>query len=130
MLALDHGKARCGCAVSDADGTIATPVESVDRPDSPQGLDAISKMAARYQAQSIVVGLPVLLSGEEGTQSAAARSFAGRLRRVVDIPIELYDERFTTKMAGRCVRAGSGAAEDSLAAAHLLESYLQRLRNI
>lgn len=130
MLALDHGKARCGCAVSDPDGTIATPVESVDRPDSPQGLVAISELAARYEAQSIVVGLPVLLSGEEGSQSAAARSFAGRLRKIVDIPVELYDERFTTKMAGRSVQAGSGAAEDSLAAAHLLESYLQRLRNV
>jgi putative Holliday junction resolvase len=69
----------------------------------------------------VVVGLPLTLAGEEGEQAASARAFAGSLRGRIDLPVDLYDERLTTRMA---TATGGQADEDSIAAAHLLESYL------
>jgi putative Holliday junction resolvase len=123
VLALDHGAARCGCAISDPSGTLATPLEAVERPDSKRGLAALARMAADHGAERVVVGLPLTLRGEEGDQAAAARTFAERLERRLNIPVELHDERLTTRLAERT--GGSGNA-DSRAAAHLLESYLAR----
>ena len=120
ILALDHGSARCGCAVSDPSGTIVTPIEPVAPPDPA----AVADLARELEVERVVVGLPVGLDGEEGDQAAAARSFAGRVRSQLEIPVETYDERLTTRMASASRREGSRAAEDSLAAAHLLDSYL------
>jgi putative Holliday junction resolvase len=119
VLALDYGTARCGCAVSDPTGTVVQPLEAVE-PDP----ERIADLAASRQVERIVVGLPVSLSGDEGEQAALSREFAGRLRRAVDVPVETYDERLTTRMADRSAAEGAGADRDSLAAAHLLESYL------
>jgi putative Holliday junction resolvase len=121
VLALDHGSARCGCAVSDPSGTLATPLEAIVRPETERGLAAIAELVRETGAERVVVGLPRTLSGEEGQQAAAARSFAGRVARVVDVPVELHDERLTTRQAQR---SGGEADEDSRAAAHLLESWL------
>jgi putative Holliday junction resolvase len=121
VLALDHGEARCGCAVSDPTGTLATPLAVVDRPDTRKGLARIAALAEELGAERVVVGLPLTLAGEEGEQAVVAREFAERLRARVDVDVDLYDERLTTRMAA--ATAGS-ADEDSVAAAHLLESYL------
>jgi putative Holliday junction resolvase len=121
ILALDHGAARCGCAVSDPSGTLATPLPVVDRPDSPAGLEALAALVRDTGAERVVVGLPVTLGGEEGSQAAAARAFAGRVAKTAGVPVELHDERLTTRQAER---TGGAAAEDSRAAAHLLESWL------
>ena len=123
VLALDHGEARCGCAVSDPSGTLATPLEPVERPDSEAGLAALARLAGERDAERIVVGLPLTLAGDEGHQAARAREFAERLGRTLSIPVELHDERLTTRMAER---GGGAASADSRAAAHLLESYLTR----
>jgi putative Holliday junction resolvase len=121
VLALDHGEARCGCAVSDPSGMLATPLAVVERPDTRKGLAKLAALAGELEAERVVVGLPLTLAGEEGEQAGAARSFAESLRRRVEIPVDLYDERLTTRMAA----ATAGRAdEDSVAAAHLLESYL------
>ncbi len=121
VLALDHGDARCGCALSDPSGTVATPLEVVKRPDSRKGLARIAALAEEKEAEKVVVGLPITLAGREGAQAASAREFAARLEAKLDVPVEMYDERLTTKMA----EAHGGRAEpDSRAAAHLLESYL------
>lgn len=119
VLAIDHGAARCGCAISDPSGTIATPLEAL-----PPDPAAIAAVARERGAEAVVVGLPVSLDGTEGAQAEAARAFAAELGELLDIPVEAYDERLTTRMAAASRRAGSGASEDSLAAAHLLESYL------
>ncbi len=124
VLALDHGSARCGVAVSDPTGTLATPLAAVERPDTKRGLSAVARLAEEREAERVVVGLPLTLSGEEGEQAARARAFAEQLRRRLSIPVELYDERLTTKLAERL---GGSADADSRAAAHLLESYLTRL---
>jgi putative Holliday junction resolvase len=121
ILALDPGEARCGCAVSDPSGTLATPLEAVQRPDTRRGLARLASLAGEVEAEMILVGLPLTLAGEEGSQAARARAFSERLRSRVRVPVELHDERLTTRMA----EAHGGTADpDSRAAAHLLESYL------
>ena len=121
ILALDHGAARCGCALSDPSGTLATPLEAIERPDTRRGLAAIARLVGEREAERVVVGLPLTLAGEEGEQAAAARAFAERLAAELSVPVELHDERLTTRLAER---TGGGADADSRAAAHLLESYL------
>ena len=121
VLALDHGSARCGVAISDPSGTLATPLAAVERPETEAGLAALAELVRETEAERVVVGLPRTMSGDEGPQAAAARSFAGRVARVVEVPVELHDERLTTRQAQR---SGGGADEDSRAAAHLLQSWL------
>ena len=125
ILALDHGQARCGVAISDPTGTIVRPLTVVEKPDAEAGRKRIAELAAEYQAELVLIGLPRLAGGDEGAQAAAARSFAGRLGGELDVPIELYDERFTTRLAQRSIAEGASGDKDSLAAAHLLEEYLQ-----
>jgi putative Holliday junction resolvase len=121
VLALDHGAARCGLAASDPSGTLVTPLAAIERPESPAGLAALADRARDLGAERLVVGLPLTLRGEEGPQAAAARAFAGRVRQATGLPVELHDERLTTRQAER---TGGSADEDSRAAAHLLESWL------
>ena len=121
MLALDYGSARCGCAVSDPTGVLATPIEPVLRPMSRRGLGRLRTLVGELGADRVVVGLPVSLSGADSEQTREARGFADALRRELTVPVELYDERFTTRLAER---GGGRASEDSRAAAHLLESWL------
>lgn len=123
VLALDHGAVRCGCAVCDPTGTIVTPIEPISPPDPA----AVARVVEERGVESILVGLPVSLDGTEGSQALAARDFAAAVEKLVDVPVETYDERLTTRMAAASRRAGSKASEDSLAAAHLLESYLLAL---
>ncbi len=121
VLALDHGEARCGCAISDPSGTLATPLTAVERPDTRKGLARVARLVEEREAERVVVGLPLTMAGEEGHQAARARAFAEALARRVRVPVELHDERLTTRLAARTPGA---ADEDSRAAAHLLEGYL------
>ncbi|HYH62255.1 MAG TPA: Holliday junction resolvase RuvX [Solirubrobacterales bacterium] len=121
ILALDHGEARVGAAVCD-------PTETIARPAGVLGSDPaeVLTLAQELEVELVVVGLPLTLSGSEGNQAESARTYAAELERLLDVPVETYDERLTTRMADSSSRAGAGAATDALAAAHLLESYLQR----
>jgi putative holliday junction resolvase len=123
VLALDYGSARCGCAVSDPTGTLATPIEAVERPDTRRGMSRLAGLVREHGIKQVVVVLPVGLSGADTQQTMAARDFAQRLGERVPVPVDLYDERFTTSIAA--ARGGSGS-EDSRAAAVLLEDYLAR----
>jgi putative Holliday junction resolvase len=121
VLALDYGSARTGVAVSDPTGTVARPLEVVERVDSESGLARVVALARREDVARIVVGLPVTLRGDRGAQARETERFVERLRATVDVPVETFDERFTTALA----RAGDPRAdEDAAAAAHLLSSYL------
>jgi putative Holliday junction resolvase len=120
VLALDHGTARIGCAISDPSGTLATPLPVIEPPEA----RAVSELVAEHDVELVVVGLPLHLSGEEGSQAGLARTFCGELKAILDIPVETYDERLTTRMADASAREGASAARDSLAAAHLLQDYL------
>jgi putative Holliday junction resolvase len=120
ILALDHGTARIGCAISDPSGTLATPLPTIEPPEPRTVADLVSE----HDVERVVVGLPVQLSGEEGGQAGLVRTFCGELEALLDIPVETYDERLTTRMAEETKRGGAAAPADSLAAAHLLQSYL------
>jgi len=120
ILALDHGDARVGVATCDPTETIATPA-GVIGPDPAE----VGPLAESSSAEMVVVGLPLTLSGEVGPQAESARAYAAELEELLEIPVETYDERLTTRMASSSARAGAGAPSDALAAAHLLESFLQ-----
>jgi putative Holliday junction resolvase len=119
-LAIDHGLARCGCAITDATGTIVRPLEPVEPPE----VEAVARLIEAESADRVVVGLPVSLDGTEGEQAAIVRAFCAALAEATDVPVRTWDERLTTSLAAASRRGGAGAAEDSLAAAHLLESFL------
>jgi putative Holliday junction resolvase len=113
-------------AVSDATGTIARPLAVVESAGTPGGLARLREIVREQAAERVVVGLPLTLRGEHGKQAQETGEFVRVLREALDVPVETYDERFTTAIAAR----GAGSApEDARAAAHLLESYLERTRS-
>ena len=124
VLALDFGRARCGCALSDPSGTVATPLGTVVEPATQPGFERIRSLVRERGVERVVVGLPLSLSGADSEQTQSARAFAEALGdQLSPVPVELYDERLTTRLAQRM--PGS-ADEDSRAAAHLLEGWLAR----
>lgn len=125
VLALDYGSARCGAALSDPTEVLATPLATIVDPASEGGLREIARLVGERGVEEVVVGLPVSLSGEEGAQAIEAREFAARLEALLDVPVETFDERYTTALARR---TPGRLPEDSRAAAHLLESYLSSRR--
>ena len=125
MLALDHGRARTGVAVSDPTGTIVRPLRPIERVESRGGGAMLDRVIAAEQPELILIGDPKLMSGRAGEQAQAARTFAANLRERVTVPVEMLDERLTTVEASRRKgESGSATSVDSLAACVLLESYL------
>jgi len=125
VLALDYGSARTGVAVSDATGTLARPVGVVEKAASDAGLRRLAELVAEEGAERVVVGLPLTLRGEQGAQAQETEQFVAALRQRIAVPVERFDERFTTSLAAKGPSAR--APEDARAAAHLLESYLAYL---
>ena len=123
MLALDFGSARTGVAVSDATGTLARPLGVVERAASDEGLRRVAEIVAEEGAERVVVGLPLTLRGEAGLQAEETARFVEALSARVGVPVESFDERFTTALAA--AGPSSRAPEDARAAAHLLESWLE-----
>jgi putative Holliday junction resolvase len=128
VLALDYGSARTGVAVSDPTGTVARPLAVVEAASSEAGIARLVELAREERVERVVVGLPLTLRGERGEQAEETDRFVDLLRQALDLPIESFDERFTTKLAERDLREISrGRAKrppDAAAAAHLLTSYL------
>ena len=122
MIALDYGSARTGVAVSDATGTLARPVGVVERAASPAGLRRLVELVAAEGAERVVVGLPLTLRGAAGAQARETAAFVASLEALLEVPVESFDERFTTTLAA--AGPSSQAPEDARAAAHLLESWL------
>ncbi len=121
VLALDYGSARCGVAVSDPTGVLARPLDAVREPATRRGRATLRRLVDELSAELVLVGLPLGLSGEDTDQTRETRRFAAALARTVSVPVELYDERFTTRIAAR---TGGSASEDSRAAAVLLGDWL------
>jgi len=121
VMALDFGSARTGVAVSDPTGIIARPLCVVERAASEDGLSELQRLVADERAEQVVVGHPLTLRGERGDQARATEKFAEALRGRLEVPVLLFDERFTTDLAQQ---TPSDTAEDARAAAHLLSSYL------
>jgi putative Holliday junction resolvase len=118
-MALDYGSARTGVAVSDPTGMLARPLCTVDRAATDAGLARLGELIRDEEADRVVVGLPLTLRGEQGTQAEETMRFVEKLRTAVGVPVETFDERFTTTLAG------PGGGDDARAAAHLLAGYLE-----
>jgi putative Holliday junction resolvase len=116
VLALDYGSARTGVAVSDPTGTVARPLGMIAKVGEPAGFAELLEVIGTERPEQIVVGLPLTLRGEHGAQAQETVRFVEALRDVIDIPVETYDERFTSVLAD---------GDDARAAAHLLSSYLE-----
>ena len=116
VLALDFGAARTGVAVSDPTGTVARPLTTVQSALTDAGFARLLAVISAEAPEVIVVGMPLTLRGEHGEQAQATTAFVERLRTASDVPVETYDERFTSVLAG---------GDDARAAAHLLEGYLE-----
>jgi putative Holliday junction resolvase len=123
VLALDYGPARTGVAVSDPTGTLARPLRIVERADSENGLTELAELVRAERVERVVVGLPLTLRGERGKQAQETERFVEALEAILDVPVERFDERFTTTLAG------PGEGDDARAAAHLLTSYLEWWKN-
>jgi putative holliday junction resolvase len=128
VVAIDYGSARTGVAVSDPSGTIARPLGVVESAASDSGLARLAELIRAEDAERVVVGLPLTLRGERGAQAQETEAFVEALRAAIDVPVESFDERFTTRLA----RTGPGDSpsdpsepDDARAAAHLLSSYLE-----
>jgi putative pre-16S rRNA nuclease len=121
VMALDFGSARTGVAVSDPTGIIARPLCVVERAGSEAGLAELTRLVQEQEPEQVIVGLPLTLRGERGEQARATERFADRLRAAIDVPVLLFDERFTTDLAQQ---TPSGSSLDARAAAHLLSGYL------
>ena len=117
ILALDFGSARTGVAVSDPTGTLARPVSIVENVTTDAGFAELLALIAAEEPELVVVGMPLTLRGEHGEQARATEAFVERLGGAIAVPVETFDERFTSVLAG---------GDDARAAAHLLSGYLER----
>jgi putative Holliday junction resolvase len=133
VLAIDLGSKRIGVAVSDFTGTVASPLTVLQRSKSRRhDHQRIAALVRDEEAELVVVGLPISLSGTEGPAAKAARNEANVLATLVDVPIETFDERLTTVTAERALgEAGvRGPARrqvvDKVAAAVILQAFLDR----
>lgn len=127
VVAIDYGRVRTGVAVSDETGTLARPVGVVERVRSARGRRVLLEQIATLEPERVVVGMPVTLRGQTGRQAGETMEFIRELEAECPVPIETYDERFTTALAIRSGGRRSPRAVDAVAAAHLLEGYLRRL---
>jgi putative Holliday junction resolvase len=123
IVAIDYGSTRTGIAVSDPTGTLARPIGVIERARTEAGLERLVELIASEGAERVVVGMPLTLRGEVGEQALETERFVDQLRQAVDVPVEGFDERFTTDLAEQ--DPGSrNLPPDARAAAHLLTSYL------
>jgi putative Holliday junction resolvase len=125
VVALDFGRARTGVAVSDPTGTLARPLGVVEQAATEAGLARVAELVREEGAEQVVVGLPLTLRGEHGQQARETEAFVEALRAAVDVPVETFDERFTTTLAERGGNGSAASAPDARAAAHLLTGYLE-----
>ncbi len=130
VLALDFGSHRIGVAVSDPLGITAQQLPAIRREGDRKDIDAIAGVAGEYRVESVVIGLPLLPGGAEGTQAAKVRRFAQKVNERLGLPVVPWDERFTTVQAERHLidsgvrREKRREVRDSLAAALLRQAAL------
>jgi putative transcription antitermination factor YqgF len=123
VVAIDYGSARTGVAVSDPTGTVARPIGVVERVATEAGLERLVELIRAEDPERVVVGMPLTLRGDRGEQALETERFVDSLRGVLAIPVEGFDERFTTDLAEQDL-GGRNVPADARAAAHLLTSYL------
>lgn len=132
LLALDIGEKRIGVAVCDESGTLARPLTTIRRASKREDFERIARLAEEYQAERIIAGYPRSLSGDEGPQARRVRRYVEALAAALPVPVELWDERYTTVEASeRLLEAKPGRRSprdrgqlDAAAAAIILQGYL------
>jgi putative Holliday junction resolvase len=135
VLALDLGERRIGVAVGDPTGTVARPVTAIVRASRQDDFEAIARLVDEHEVGCVVVGLPLSLDGTEGPQARQTRRYAERLAQALNVPIEFWDERYSSVRAeeilrgkkkgrGRKKRRRARGDVDATAAAVFLQSYL------
>lgn len=134
MLGLDIGEARVGVAVSDPDGRVATPLKVLPARSLAADPSPLLRLVSDYEAEAVVVGLPLSLDGTEGPQAARVRAFADRLASALPVPVEYWDERLSSAEARKAMTA-AGVSDrdkrgsvDKVAASLLLQGWLDSRR--
>lgn len=131
ILAIDYGSRRIGLAVTDPLGITAQGLETLQRKNKRSDFARLEKLLREYDVREIVLGYPLRMSGQEGTQSQKVAEFAQELRRRFQLPVRLWDERLTSAEANRLLREADisirkrAAAVDRIAATLILQSFLQ-----
>jgi putative holliday junction resolvase len=131
ILGLDVGARRIGVAVSDPLGITAQGLDTIQRQNKRRDWEALGSLLTKYQVKEVVVGLPLRLSGAEGTQSEKMRRFAEDLQKHFGVTVHLWDERWTSTQANRLLRETElsiekrGKAVDRMAAMLILQSWLE-----
>jgi len=135
VLALDVGSKRIGVAVSDPLGITAQGLETIQRQNKRLDFEALASLLSKYEVREVVVGLPLRLSGAEGTQAEKMRRFADDLQSRFGVTVHLWDERWTSTEANRLLREADlsiekrGKAVDRMAAVLILQSWLESRSN-
>jgi putative Holliday junction resolvase len=130
LLGIDYGSKRLGFAVCDREQTIASPVENYDRQTPAVDAKALHRLIEDYRIVGLIVGLPVHMSGEEGTQAREARQFGEWAAEETGLPLQFWDERFSSHAADAALFQGEltnkkhKARRDMLAARAILQSFL------
>jgi putative Holliday junction resolvase len=125
ILAVDFGERHIGLATADDRVPIAVPLETVDATDDPVG--RLERAVNEEHADLVVFGLPLSISGAEGSQALRTREIAEALAERITVPIEFEDERFTSAQA-ESVGARRKSRKDAIAASIFLQSYMDRRR--
>ena len=131
VLGLDVGSRRIGIAVSDALGITAQGLETLERKNKRWDFEHLRRVIREYEVKEIVVGLPLRMSGIEGTQSEKMRAFGEELQKKFKLPVHLWDERLTSAEANRFLRETElsiekrGKAVDRMAAVLILQGWME-----
>jgi len=134
VLAVDYGEKRIGLAVSDELGITASPLMTLTRRSDDETVRQIAQLASKLRVAQIVVGLPRRTDAQEGEMERKVKAFAEKLRQKVSVPVVLFDERFTTRIAEQVLleadlsRRKRKQVRDRLAAVILLQSFLEAQR--
>jgi putative holliday junction resolvase len=136
ILGLDVGTRRIGLAVSDPLGITAQGLETLQRRNKRADLAALREVIKRYEVRQIIIGLPLRMSGQPGTQAAKMEEFANELRKQFDLPVHLWDERLTSAEANRLLRETDLSIEkrakavDRMAAVLILQGWMESHRRL
>ena len=130
ILAIDHGDARIGLAISDEGGMIARPLQIIKHTAKKGDAEKIARIALENHVEKIVIGLPLDDEGKIGHQANKVQRWAEALKEATTIPIEFWDESFSSEQVEELRRLRGGKKVDAIddrAAAFILQNYLDSL---
>lgn len=133
VLGIDYGRRRIGLALSDEEGILASPLPTyVRQRSSKRDIAALTSLISRHEATAVVVGLPLNMDGSCGEMAREVKTFANQIRQATELPVDLFDERLTSREADRALleanlpRRRRKKLRDSLSAVLILQRHLDR----